>query len=88
MKASTELRAAAATAMTALDTEATRTAYLNGDFPRSDRTKDLDMRYRWDLFWAAVNATKEAEIIGKVRSEELDDTHIDTMLRSIVAPLR
>jgi hypothetical protein len=88
MKASTELRAAAATAMTALDTEATRTAYLNGDFPRSESVKDLDKRYRWDLFWAAINTTKTAEIIGKVRSEELDDTHIDTMLRSIVTPLR
>ena len=54
--------------------------YENGDFPRSDKVKDLHTRFRWDLFDLAV--------CGKWVSNELyaylDDRHIDSALKLIV----
>lgn len=63
-----------------LDTAERRERYRTGDFPRADRVKDLDMRYRWDLFHAA-DAWKLIDGRGYA------DTHIDTALRRIVGPL-
>ena len=67
-----------------LDTPERREDYRNGRFPRADRVKDLDKRYRWDLFWSATTETP-----GFVESlyEFGDDRHIDTALRAIVGPL-
>lgn len=66
------------------DTDARRAAYREGRFPRADRTRDLNMRYRWDLLWAVHGALPDA-----LRAElnDLRDTHIDTALRRIVAQL-
>ena len=66
------------------DTEARRTAYREGRYPRADRTKDVDMRYRWDLLRAVHGALPDT-----LRPElnDLRDTHIDTALRRIVAQL-
>src|SRR3954462_15411700 len=36
-----------------LDTPDNRAAYREGRFARADRTPDVDMRYRWDLYWAS-----------------------------------
>lgn len=69
-----ELRAAIAP----LDTEERRAAYRTGDFPRADKVQDLNMRYRWDLFWA-VGAHYRLYVAGGLK-----DSHIDTALRSIV----
>ena len=66
------------------DTAARRAAYREGRYPRADRTKDLNMRYRWDLLWVA-----HGQMPDTLRRElnELHDTHIDTALRRIVAQL-
>ena len=81
-----------------LDTEETRQAYREGRFPRADSVKDIDVRYRWDLF----HATKCRELLdshgaygsgrivvrdGNVVEGTVTSAHIDTALRRIVAPL-
>jgi len=42
------------------------------------RVKDIDMRLRWDLFHATKHGTRELYTY-------LNDTHIDSALRKIVA---
>lgn len=66
------------------DTETRRAAYREGRYPRSDRTKDVNLRYRWDLLWAV-----HGRLPDTLRAElnDLRDTHIDTALRRIVAQL-
>lgn len=64
-------------AIAPLDTPERRARYVARDFPRADMVRDIDARYRWDLFYAA-----------RVFPEGLTDArHIDTALRRIVAPL-
>lgn len=71
-----------ADAIQPFDTEQVRDAYRRGDFPRADKVKDLDKRYRWDLLAASgFKAWRCYDQPG------VDDTHIDSVLRSIVAPL-
>jgi hypothetical protein len=65
--------------LTPLDTPEIRQAYREGRFPRADRVKDLDTRYRWDLFYFARGY--------RVLPGDLTDSHIDTALRRIVPPL-
>ena len=62
-----------------LDTPERRTAYSEGRFPRSAAVKDLDTRYRWDLFYAA----RPYDLIP----DDVTHAHIDTALRHIVAPI-
>lgn len=50
--------------------------YERGNFPRSERVKDLGVRFRWDLFWSAGG--------NRLLSGDLDNSHIDTALRQIV----
>ena len=66
------------------DTDTRRAAYREGRYPCADRTKDLNMRYRWDLLWVA-----HGQMPDTLRGElnELHDTYIDTALRRIVAQL-
>lgn len=66
------------------DTDARRAAYREGRFPRADRTRDLDLRYRWDLLWAVHGALPDAL---RRDLDDLSDSHIDTALRRIVAQL-
>ncbi len=51
--------------------------YETGKFPLSNRVKDLNMRFRWDLFWSV------SEDWG-VQAGIYFDSHIDTALRKIV----
>lgn len=69
----------------ALNTDVERKAYRNGDFPRSDRVRDLDKRYRWDLLWRA--AAFDRSVYDIFDAEDLTSDHIDTALRAIVPPL-
>lgn len=66
------------------DTEARRAAYREGLYPRAERTRDPNLRYRWDLLWAVHGRLPDA-----LRAElsDLRDTHIDKALRRIVAQL-
>lgn len=70
-------------AVAPLDTAEHREAYASGNYPNADRTKDVDKRYRWDL----LNAGGGWELTCALYDEGLTDEHIDTALRSIVAPL-
>lgn len=67
-----------------LDTPMIREQYRRGDFPRSESVKDLDKRYRWDLFWAIPFKVREA-VFGS--DDGVKDSHVDTALRQIVRPL-
>lgn len=66
------------------DTESQRAVYREGRYPRADRTKDKDKRYRWDLLWAVHGSMPD---VLRKELHELRDTHIDTALRRIVAQL-
>ncbi len=68
-------------AVAPLDTDARRARYMGGEFPRAALVKDLEFRYRWDLFWEAQGMERMA---GGGRYA---DAHIDTALRKIVPPL-
>ena len=70
-----------------LDTPERREQYLAGDFPRSDAVKDLNKRYRWDLFWTMPNECFYKVTGDPVFGGDYSDAHIDTALRSIVPPL-
>lgn len=79
MKVSAEHLANMRAAIEPLDTDETRERYRQGNFPRADRVKNLDMRYRWDLLWSSG-----------AYGEEFDgykNDHIDTALRAIVPTL-
>lgn len=67
-----------------LDAEEVRNSYRAGEFPRSERVKDLDKRYRWDLFFAVMR--RDPELNAEV-CDYLSNAHIDTALRQIVQPL-
>lgn len=70
-------------ALRPLDTPARRDAYRAGKFPRADKVRDLDKRYRWDLYWAAVRAGNSLPD----STHGYSDAHIDTALRRIVPAL-
>lgn len=77
-------------AISPLDTEELRQSYRDGNFLRSEFTKDLDKRYRWDL----LHDASDRGIISQwfisdtlYAIDGVNDTHIDTALRNIVPPL-
>lgn len=84
MKMSSEYFDALQKVIGATDTAETRAQYIAGDFPRSDRVKDLDKRYRWDQFW---HAQRELAAAGIRIPADLADAHIETALKRIVSPL-
>ena len=65
--------------LTPLDTPEIRQTYREGRFPRAAAVRDLDTRYRWDLFYFARGYS--------VLPDDLTDAHIGTALRRIVPPL-
>lgn len=71
------------------DTPEHRDMYRQGKYPRADRTKDVNMRYRWDIFWAANSTcrTRHGHTIHDTLPDDVNDAHVDTALRRIVAPL-
>ena len=83
MKASAEFEGMVRAAIVGIDTEQVREEYRQGRFARADKVKDLDRRYRWDLFWAAGGT----RLLAQADQEGLYDSHIDTVLRKVVRPL-
>lgn len=65
------------------DSEYWRDRYRRRDFHRADEVKDLDKRYRWDLYYAAV---REGHTLPD-STDNYNMNHIDTALRAIVPPL-
>lgn len=72
-------------AVSPLDTEEARENYRLGLYPRSEYTKDVNKRYRWDLFWAARGS--KVIIENDDTNVVITDAHIDTALRAIVPAL-
>jgi hypothetical protein len=68
-------------AIAPLDTPQTRERYRAGDFPRADRVRDLDKRYRWDIYYAAGGYRLHPE------DDSITDAHIYTALKRIVPSL-
>lgn len=68
-------------AIAPLDTPERRRAYKSGDFARADLVRDLDKRYRWDLFYDArrVVGFEVFDFVSGYTNEQ-----IDTALRRIV----
>lgn len=73
-------------AITPLDTRSRREQYIRGEFPRAALTKNLAMRYRWDLLWAAVDtpAFPTSKWVCDNLYPYLNDEHIDSALREIL----
>jgi hypothetical protein len=65
-------------AIVPLDTEIRREEYRNGQFPRAEFVKDINRRYRWDLYWACGK---------RFGQDDLLDSHIDTALKKIIPSL-
>jgi hypothetical protein len=61
-----------------------RARYTARDIPRGDAVQDIDKRFRFDLLHAATAGTS---IMSDLYAAGYHDTHLDTALRSIVAPL-
>lgn len=49
-----------------------------------NHVKDFNMRYRWDCFWAVPNDVRWPLINHWYDVEKLNDTHIDTALKTII----
>lgn len=79
MRIKGEEREAIAAAVRALDTDERRRNYREGNFPNADKVKDINMRYRWDLLWAAG--------AWRLIPDDALDSHVDTVLRRAIPPL-
>nr|WP_258559843.1 hypothetical protein [Comamonas testosteroni] len=73
-----------------LDTQERRKAYREGDFPRAELCKDVDKRYRWDLLHLSrIKIGDGVGVQGNVNLYSyMDDSHIDSALRSFIKPLK
>ena len=58
--------------------------YETGQFSRADRVKDLQKRFRFDMFYHAVVGFKFCSDLY----DYLNDNHIDTALKKIVSQSR
>lgn len=83
MKVKPEHLEAMREAISPFDTEETREHYRIGKIPRADSVKDINKRYRWDLYYHA------ARMVGSLpdSTNGYNMDHIDTALRAIVKPL-
>ena len=70
-------------AIASLDTQERRARYLRGDYPRSENTQDLDVRYAFDMFWEAVDAGD----LDYSDFENLNDAKLRTAMRNVVPKL-
>lgn len=54
--------------------------YETGQFSNADKTKDLSMRFRWDIFHACGLTKFACDTLYSY----MHDEHIDTALRNII----
>lgn len=66
--------------------EDARARYARGDFPRADKCKDVNTRFRWDCFWYALQ-TNRGEM-PSFSDPSMKDPHIDTALKRIVGDVK
>ena len=72
-------------ALAPFDTAERRDAYRQGRFPRADAVRDIDKRYRWDVYYAA-GSWRILDSLCDVGGD-YTDAHLDTALRRVVPPL-
>lgn len=72
-----------------IDTQENREKYLRGDFSNSDRCKDLNKRYRWDLLYSSrISIGDGVGTQGDLNLYAyLNDEHIDSALKSFIPTL-
>lgn len=89
MKMRSDLYERLRAAIESIDTDGLRERYRKGDIPRFETVKDLDVRYRWDLYWMATSARNpaSAKLREDLNAEDYESSHIDTALRRIVPSL-
>lgn len=83
MKVSRETLEVMRAGIAPFDTEFARCAYRERRIPRWEAVKDIDTRYRWDLYWAWIRTGG----VDRDLFTDLSSAHIDTALRKIVPPL-
>lgn len=66
-----------------VDLEEYRVKYRARDIPRAESVKDINKRYRWDLYYYAARIT--GGLPDSTSGYNME--HIDTALRKIVKPL-
>lgn len=64
---------------------ALRQDYRNGDFANSDKVKDLDKRFRFDVWWYIKK--QNPALANMVANEDLNDDHLYTALKKTIPPL-
>jgi hypothetical protein len=72
--------------ITPLDTPERRAAYKQGNYPRSEFTRNVNKRYRWDLLFKAGGLFQQGNFMSELY-RYLNDSHIDTALRKLVPDL-
>lgn len=85
MRYPSDLLQSLADAIHPLDTPERRAMYVSGNFPRADKVKDINKRYRWDMMYTIpehfTRFVKPAYDLG------CNDDHVDTALRRLVPQL-
>lgn len=69
-----------------LNTTENRRRYIAGDFPRADKVKDLNVRFRFDVLYA-IPAKIRHPIMDRARELGGNDTHVASLLKSMIHDL-
>jgi len=70
-------------AVAPFDTPEQRAKYAARQIPRANTVRDISKRYRWDLYYLAIDGG--AMSYDTLRN--LNDSHVDTVLRAVVPAL-
>lgn len=73
--------------MQAVDLNEYRKRYRALAIPRADAVKDINKRYRWDLFNYAVTGAVREQFFDDVYNSGANDSHVDSLLKSIIPTL-
>lgn len=83
MRATAQQVEAIRQAVKALDTPELRAKYVARRIPRANTVRDISKRYRWDLYYLAISDGA----ISYDTLRDLNDSHVDTVLRAVVPVL-
>lgn len=72
----------------ALQAVASQIPALAASIREDGKYKDFDKRLRWDCLWAAQrDGSLDRDFVVKVLYTYMDDTHIDTALKHVMAEI-
>lgn len=83
MRATAQQVEAVRLAVSPFDNAERRARYVAGDIPRAETVRDLSKRYRWDTYYLAI----DSGAISYDTLRNLNDAHVDTVLRAVVPAL-